>query len=149
MDDQLSIFSLKSRTQAWADKLGRQILGHLGYFRPNYQQPLWYSEFLVHAFHYSTIISTKVIRIPNICLGLGFDLGRKELGIQPSCVCSPCNFVIIKLFLDWSLMILFLFLLIFLLKYLINFQFMSKQLVLILSHKKNKMYCPFFHLLEF
>ena len=44
---------------AWADKLGRYILGHLGYFGPNYQHPFWYSESLVHVFHYSTIISTK------------------------------------------------------------------------------------------
>jgi hypothetical protein len=29
---------------AWADKLGRYILGHLGYFWPNYQHPFWYSE---------------------------------------------------------------------------------------------------------
>ena len=27
---------------AWANKMGRKILGHLGYFRPNYQQPFWY-----------------------------------------------------------------------------------------------------------
>ena len=40
------------------------------YFRPNYQHPFWYSEFLVHVFHYSTIISTKklslYIHIPGI-----------------------------------------------------------------------------------
>jgi hypothetical protein len=28
--------------------LGRQILGHLGYFRPNYQHLFWYSESLVY-----------------------------------------------------------------------------------------------------
>ena len=44
---------------AWADKLGRYILEHLGYFRPHYQHPFWYSESLVPVFHYSTIISTK------------------------------------------------------------------------------------------
>jgi hypothetical protein len=32
---------------------------YLPYFRPNYQLPVWYREFLVHVFHYSTIISTK------------------------------------------------------------------------------------------
>ena len=37
---------------AWADKLGRQILGQ---FRPNYQHPFWHSESIVH---YSTIVST-------------------------------------------------------------------------------------------
>ena len=44
---------------AWADKLSREILGHFRYFPPNYQYPFWYSEFLVHVFHYSTIISTN------------------------------------------------------------------------------------------
>ena len=44
---------------AWADKLSRWILGHLEYFRPNYQHSFWYSESLVHVFHYSTFISTK------------------------------------------------------------------------------------------
>ena len=38
---------------------GRQILGHLMYFRPNYHHPFWYSECIVHVFHCSTIISTK------------------------------------------------------------------------------------------
>ena len=59
-------------------------MGHLGYFWPNYEHPFWYSESLVHVFHYSTIISTKKLS-PNIVLGLGF-----EFGIQPSCVRSPC-----------------------------------------------------------
>ena len=44
---------------AWADKLGEQILRHLRYFPSSYQHPFWYSESLVHVFHYSTIISTK------------------------------------------------------------------------------------------
>ena len=39
--------------------LGRQILGHFGYFRPNYQHQFWYSESLLHIFNYSTIISSK------------------------------------------------------------------------------------------
>ena len=42
---------------AWADKLGR--LGRLGYFQPNYQHPFCYSEFLVHVFNCSIIISKK------------------------------------------------------------------------------------------
>ena len=57
-----SLFSLKSRNLS----LGRQILGHMGYFRLNYQHPFWYSDSLVHAFNYSTIIS---IHIPNILEG--------------------------------------------------------------------------------
>ena len=41
---------------AWADNLGRWIVGHLGYFRPNYrsQHPFWYSESLVHYFYKKT-----------------------------------------------------------------------------------------------
>ena len=35
------------------------ILGHLGYFWPDYQHPFCYCKFLVHVYHYSTIISTK------------------------------------------------------------------------------------------
>jgi hypothetical protein len=54
---------------AWADKLSRTILGHLGYFQSNYQHPFWYFESLVHIFHYSAIISTKKLslyfHIPN------------------------------------------------------------------------------------
>ena len=41
------------------DRQNVQILGHLWYFRPIYQHPFWYSEFLVHIFHYWTIIFTK------------------------------------------------------------------------------------------
>jgi hypothetical protein len=33
---------------AWADNLGRHVLGHLVYFRPIYQHPFWYCESLVH-----------------------------------------------------------------------------------------------------
>ena len=80
---------------AWADKLGRQILGHLGYFRPSYQYLFWYSESLVYVFHYSTIISTQKTKPlyphPQIFIwnwDLNLNLGRKELGIQPSCVLS-------------------------------------------------------------
>ena len=35
----------------WADNMGRQIWGHLGYFRPIYQHPFWYCESLVNVFH--------------------------------------------------------------------------------------------------
>jgi hypothetical protein len=41
-----------------SEKLAREILGHLGYFPPNYQHQFWCSE-SVYVFHYSTIISTK------------------------------------------------------------------------------------------
>ena len=40
---------------AWADKLSREILGHLRYFPPNYQHPFWYSEFLVHTMRKSLL----------------------------------------------------------------------------------------------
>ena len=51
--------SFFSNFWAWADILGWNILRHLGYFRPDYQHPLWYCEFLVHVFNYLTIISSK------------------------------------------------------------------------------------------
>ena len=54
-----SFFSKILNFWAWADILGRKFLRHLGYFQPDYQHPFWYGEFLVHVFHYSTIISTK------------------------------------------------------------------------------------------
>ena len=54
-----NFFSKMSNFWAWADILGWNVLRHLGYFRPDYQHPFWYCEFLVHVFHYSTIISTK------------------------------------------------------------------------------------------
>jgi hypothetical protein len=57
--------------------------GAFGYFRPHYQHPFWYSESLVHVFHYSTIISTKklslYIHIPNIYLVLGFEFGMQRI----------------------------------------------------------------------
>ena len=55
---------------AWADKLGRQILGHLGFLR----HPFWYSGSLVHIFHYSTIVSTKTKPLyphPKYLFGIG------------------------------------------------------------------------------
>ena len=64
-------------------QIGQIILGHLGYFRLNYQYPFWYSESLIHVFHYSTIISIKklslYIHIPNIYLGLGFEFGLQRI----------------------------------------------------------------------
>ena len=52
-------FSKISNFCVWADILGWIFFRHLGYFRPDSQQPFWYCEFLVHICHYSTIISTK------------------------------------------------------------------------------------------
>ena len=61
----------------WADK----FWGIFRYFRPNYQQPFWYSESLVHVFHYSTIISTKNMKPlyphPKYTFGIG-NLDGKE-----------------------------------------------------------------------
>ena len=34
---------------------------YLGYCRPNYQHPIWYSESLVYVFQYSTIILKKTL----------------------------------------------------------------------------------------
>ena len=46
-----SFFSKIPNFWAWADKLGRKILGHLGYFQRNYQPPFWDCVFFVHVFH--------------------------------------------------------------------------------------------------
>ena len=45
-----AFFHRNSKILAWADNLGRYILGHLGYFRLIYQPPFWYCECLVHVF---------------------------------------------------------------------------------------------------
>jgi hypothetical protein len=54
-------------------RLIRQInSGAFWYFQPKYQHPFWYSESLVHVFHYSTIISTKTrYPHPKYFLGIG------------------------------------------------------------------------------
>ena len=52
-------------------------MGHLGYFRPNYQHPFWYSESLVHVFQKSTIISTKTKPLyphPKYFFGIGISI---------------------------------------------------------------------------
>ena len=54
---------------AWADNLSRYIFGH---FQPIYQHPFWYSESQIFVWDWD------------------LNLGRKELGIQPSCGCSLC-----------------------------------------------------------
>ena len=53
---------------AWADKLGKQILWHLGYFRFSIIQPLFLQK-------------TKpfYIQIPNIYLGLVFEFGPQRI----------------------------------------------------------------------
>ena len=64
---------------------GMKFMRHLGYFRPDYQHPFWYCEFLVHVFHYSIIISTKkedFISTSQIFIwDWDLNLGRKESGI--------------------------------------------------------------------
>ena len=85
-DAQWNIFFIEiPKFWAWADKFGRNVLGHLGYFRMNYQHPIWYSESFVHIFHYSTLYPH-----PKDFFGIGiWIMGCKELGIYPSCVRSP------------------------------------------------------------
>ena len=55
----------------------------MGNFQPNYPHPFWYSESLVHVFHYSTIFLQKkvslYIHIPNIYLGLGFEFWPQRI----------------------------------------------------------------------
>ena len=72
------------------------------YIRPNYQQPFWYSKFLVHVIHYSTIYTKHTsllkkrvlagvkelslyiyIRIPNTYLGLEFEFGPQRIRDLP------------------------------------------------------------------
>ena len=45
---------------AWADTLGWIFLRHLGYFRPDYLHPFWYSDFLVHVFHIQPLFLQKI-----------------------------------------------------------------------------------------
>ena len=44
---------------AWADKFWGIIGVFLAKLHMIYHQPFWYSEFLIHVFHYSAIIFTK------------------------------------------------------------------------------------------
>ena len=46
-DTQRELFSKIPNFWAWADKLGRTLLGHLGYLRPIYQYPFWYCLFTI------------------------------------------------------------------------------------------------------
>ena len=52
-----------------------------------FQHPFWYCESLVHVFHYFYKKLSVYIHIPNKYL----ECGYKELGIEPSCVRSPCT----------------------------------------------------------
>ena len=63
--------------------------------RTRCQNPFWHSESLVYVFHYSTKISTKnqtFISTSQISIrDWDLNLSCKELGIQFSCVHSPCS----------------------------------------------------------
>jgi hypothetical protein len=84
-DAQWSLFSLKSITFGlgqtnWANK----FWGIWGIFcRTMYQHPFWYSESLVHVFHYSIIIFTKnwafISTSQTFFGGWDLNLGCKEL----------------------------------------------------------------------
>ena len=58
-DSQRELFFKNLELLGLGRHFGVNVLMHLGYFRPDYQHPFWYCEFLVHIFQYSTIISTK------------------------------------------------------------------------------------------
>ena len=77
------LFIKRPNCRAWADNLGRSILGHLGYFRLIYQHPFWYSESLVRVFplfnHYFNQKLSLYIHIPNIYWGLGFEFGPQRI----------------------------------------------------------------------
>ena len=76
-----SFFSKTSNLWAWADILGWNFLGHLGYFRPDYQHPFWYCEFLFHVFHYFNHYFYKKTEPlhPTIYLGVGFEFGPQRI----------------------------------------------------------------------
>ena len=68
---------------AWADKF-------LGYFRPNYQHPFWYNESIVLVFIFNHYLNKSLYITSQTFFGdWDLNLGRKELGIHPSCVRSP------------------------------------------------------------
>ena len=81
-------------------------MGQLEYVQPNYQHTFWYSESLVHIFHYSTISFTKKLsHISNSYLGLGFEF---EFGPQrirdlafvcPQSVVLPFHFILFLFFI--------------------------------------------------
>ena len=72
-------------------QIGQINSGAFGVFSPNYQHPFWYSESIVHVFHYSTIISIVFISTSQIFIwDWDLNLGGKWLGIKPSFVRSPC-----------------------------------------------------------
>ena len=91
-DAQWSLFALKSRNFGlgqtnWAD----EFWGIWGIF--------------VQTISYQLFLQKKLslyIHIPNNYFRLGFDLGRKELGIEPSCVRSPWKCTDAKIKNIWS-----------------------------------------------
>ena len=60
--------------RAWADKLGRTFLGHLGYFRPIYRHRIFP---LINHYFYKKL--SLYIQIPNIHLGLRFEFGPQRI----------------------------------------------------------------------
>ena len=86
--------------RAWADKLGRYILWHWVFFRPNYQHPFCYSKSLAHVFHYSAIIFTKKAKPlyprPKCLFGIGIWIliwAAKNYAFEcPQSVGKTCNF---------------------------------------------------------
>ena len=76
--------------------LGRQfgqiILSHFGYFQSIYQDPFWYCEsmFFIHQQVIFTKNSAFISKSKILICKWDLNLGRDELGIQPSCVRSPC-----------------------------------------------------------
>ena len=84
MEKRMFVYTYGQRTPSEALK-SKTFGSYLGYFRLNYQHQFWYSE--SHVFHYPAIISTKnqaLISTSQISIGYqDFNLGPKELGIQP------------------------------------------------------------------
>ena len=76
------LFSLNPEILGWGRQIGQINSGVFGVFSAKQSAPM-FVQFLIHFFHYSTIISKKkpFYQIPNIYSGLGSEFGPQKLGI--------------------------------------------------------------------
>ena len=89
----------------------------MGYFQPNYQHPLLYSESLVHVFHYSNIFLQKTKPLyphPEYLFGIGIWIWaakNKGFSLRASVVRALGNGICLKLHIcnylnaDWRLFV--------------------------------------------
>ena len=80
-DTQRELFSENLELLGWGRHFGLKFFEAFGVFSAGLSAPI--CEFLVHVFHYSTIISAKklilYIHITNIYLELGFEFGPQRI----------------------------------------------------------------------